>query len=113
MTAPTEPKTVSWQSEPNTRGTWGILTNCVLTLIVCVYTAVHLNVPHRDDTRRTQLLRRAKWVALGILAPELVVYNAWRQWDTATELTQEIARLRSQVGRWLLPLFSRTSAYRG
>lgn len=37
-------------------------------------------------------------MALGILAPELVVYNAWRQWDTATELTQEIRRMRSQFG---------------
>ena len=85
-------ETVAWQSEPNVRGTWSILTTCVLTLVVCVYTAVHLNVPHIHDTGRTIFNRRVKWITIGILAPELVVYNAWRQWDTAKELTQEIQK---------------------
>ena len=36
--------TVSWHSEPNVRGTFSILVSCIVTLSLCVWTALHLNI---------------------------------------------------------------------
>jgi hypothetical protein len=37
--------TITWQPGPEGRGTLSILWSCVLTMILCVWTALHLNVP--------------------------------------------------------------------
>ncbi len=36
---------VAWQPQSTFRGTWGILSACLATLLVCTWTAVHLNNP--------------------------------------------------------------------
>jgi hypothetical protein len=91
---------VSWKSEPATRGTFRLLASCLITLSLCVWTAVHLNIaieqpPHEKWSflrriRSSSAYRRTKWVLLGLLAPELVVYTAWRQWSSAREMTRKI-----------------------
>jgi hypothetical protein len=35
----------SWVSAPDYRGMSNILYSCLLTLVACIYTAIHLNVP--------------------------------------------------------------------
>lgn len=61
-----------WQSEPNTRGTWTILSSCLLTLLLCLWKAVHLNVPDVRDSTGLRFARKAGWLVLGMLAPEIV-----------------------------------------
>ena len=61
-----------WKAEPYERGTFGILSTCIITLGLCVWTAIHLNVPARNGHLR-QLLRKVGWMVLGFLAPELVI----------------------------------------
>jgi hypothetical protein len=97
----------SWQSEPPIRGTFSLLTNCLITLTLCVWTAVHLNiVAEKSPEEQSGFLqrisnsvkfRKLKWVLLGLLAPELVVYTAWRQWSSAQELTREMQRILVEV----------------
>ena len=87
----------SWRSEPNGRGTWSILSSCLITLVLCVWTAIHLNVPAQNSTRTRPALQRLKWVLMGLLAPELVVYTAWDQWISAKRLTKEMQLLRRKV----------------
>lgn len=85
-----------WVSEPsNTRGTFSILSSCILTLTLCVYTAIHLNIPSPTDSELHKSLRTMKWVFLGIFAPELVVFVAWRQYISVTALETTIKRLQS------------------
>jgi hypothetical protein len=95
------PNVVSWHSAPNERGTFSILTICVSTLALCVWTALHLNIPRRaslprSDTPRwrTKMIRvisrKGKWVLVGMLAPELLVYLAWDQWLEARFLTRKM-----------------------
>lgn len=33
-----------WVADPSGRGTWRIIYSCVFTLVLCVYTAIHLNI---------------------------------------------------------------------
>lgn len=94
---PQDQQYLSWYHEPNTRGTWTILQTCVITLTLCVYSAVHLNVPEKGITKSRRILRRVKWVAIEILAPELVVFVAWWQWNQARKLTREMVKVLAEV----------------
>jgi hypothetical protein len=80
-----------WISEPDKRGTFGILSACVATTLLCVWTALHLNVPLPSETRwywygSIRFWRKALWLLLGLLAPDLVVYTAWYQFTEARKL---------------------------
>ena len=67
---------VEWEPSPNTRGTFDILSTCVITMLLCVWTAVHLNVSPRGSVWRPRL-RKVGWLVLALLAPEMVAYTAW------------------------------------
>ena len=83
-----------WVSEPDGRGTFTILSSCVLTLSLCVYTAIHLNVRHHKQTELQSWLDTSYWVVFGILAPELVLFVAWRQYVSATSLDRLVKGLQ-------------------
>ena len=87
---------VGWQSSPTTRGTWSIIVDCLITLTLCVYTAIHPNVPSQGSTPFEFLWTRTKWVLAGIIAPEFVVYTAWRQWSSARQLNKQLNQSRKE-----------------
>ncbi|KAK4194912.1 hypothetical protein QBC40DRAFT_289887 [Triangularia verruculosa] len=92
---------VGWQSEPNGRGTFSLIFSCVVTLTLCVFSALHLNVPpeSRSNSFRLQFLDKTKWVLYGIFAPELVVATAAAQFIIAAWLKKEIdADVKSRNG---------------
>jgi hypothetical protein len=67
-----------WNPEPTTRGTFSILSSCLITMTLCIWTAVHLNLPeHGKESEKFK--RKTWWLMLGLLAPEVVVWNAWSQ----------------------------------
>lgn len=79
-----------WHPEPNFRGTFSILTSCLITMSLCIWTSLHLNVPeHRKE--HLQKYHKLGWMVLGLLAPELVLWNAWEQRKKVKELN---ARMR-------------------
>ncbi|TLD19621.1 hypothetical protein PspLS_09357 [Pyricularia sp. CBS 133598] len=81
---------VGYVSDPKGRGTPSLLVSCILTLIVCVWSALHLNVPPRTQSTSRSILLNAQWIIAGIYAPELVVFVAWRQWSSARLLQKTI-----------------------
>ena len=86
-------KTVGWVSDPNGRGTAGLVVSCVLTLGLCVWSALHLNIPPKNEPKREYWMRHTRWVLLGVIIPELVILSAWRQWASARELHFEMRRI--------------------
>jgi len=72
-----------WKPEPTERGSFRILSTCTITLALCVWTAVHLKVPHRRDYRMAQFVRKTRWVLIRLLAPEIVALTALQQLATA------------------------------
>ena len=100
---------VSWKGEPDGRGTWAILTSCTITMTLCVYTALHLNImPTNPELhgvpwskwRRIQdslAFRQFVWISLGLFAPELVVYVAWTQFSTARKLNTHVGEKLRKV----------------
>jgi hypothetical protein len=62
--------TSQWYPEPTRRGTYSLLSSCLLTLFICVWSAVHLNIPEAGS--RSQIGRKFWWMLIAMVAPELV-----------------------------------------
>ncbi|RYP13468.1 hypothetical protein DL765_006881 [Monosporascus sp. GIB2] len=80
-----------WRTEPTTRGTYGLLSSCVVTMILCVWTAVHLNLPDHDKPGvkylpKWQTLRKVWWLLLGVFTPEIISWTAFEQHREAKHL---------------------------
>ncbi|KAK5714038.1 hypothetical protein LTR15_010945 [Elasticomyces elasticus] len=87
--------TSPWEPEPTFRGTYGILSTCLLTMILCIWTAVHLNM---EDGRNAwiQTARKSGWLIIGLFAPELVAWTAFQQNKDALELTRHMEKVFEQ-----------------
>jgi hypothetical protein len=77
----------AWHAEPKVRGTFGLLSTCTLTLALCAWTALHLNV---DDGRSIWVYRRRKcyWLLIALFFPDFVAWTAYQQHKDARELTK-------------------------
>ncbi|RSL69878.1 hypothetical protein CEP53_002047 [Fusarium sp. AF-6] len=82
-----------WVDSPNIRGTLDILQSCVLTLVACIYTALHLDVPTKTKWHRI-LYSKVKWSLITLFAPEIVLYMAADQLFEAWNLRKKLRKLR-------------------
>ncbi|KAI9795443.1 MAG: hypothetical protein M1833_007042 [Piccolia ochrophora] len=65
-----------WVSEPDSRGTMSILYTCFLTIVLCTWTAVHLDIPPRRFSAPRRIWQKARWMVAAILAPEYITFYA-------------------------------------
>ncbi|RDL35312.1 uncharacterized protein BP5553_07243 [Venustampulla echinocandica] len=95
-----------WVPEPNRRGTWDLVQSCVLTLGLCIYSAFHLNVFHRECKWWIRFLVQTKWLVVALLAPEFIVFNAWAQRRQAVRIAKMLRKRSGQeeVGSWFTRL---------
>jgi hypothetical protein len=63
--------TMEWRASPLERGTFDILVTCLTTMILCVWTAIHPNIPGQGESKNV-FRRKIWWVVLGAVAPEMV-----------------------------------------
>ena len=66
-----------WHPNAVQRGTWAIYQTCIVTIILCVWTTIHLNIPRPGEKSSRQTWRKVGWSLLTIIAPEVVALNAW------------------------------------
>ncbi|KAF2832754.1 hypothetical protein CC86DRAFT_452155 [Ophiobolus disseminans] len=72
--------TATWKSSSTERGTLDLLSSCIITLVLCVYSCLHLNIPEHERTRWYHKVgKQAIWILLGIFTPEMVTYIAFEQ----------------------------------
>jgi hypothetical protein len=79
------------------RGTMDVLIVCLTTIILCVYNAIHLNIPAPREKRRTQFLRKIKWILVAILSPEVVLNAAWIQLNEARALRKVLLLIHQKA----------------
>ena len=84
---------VGWVSGPNGRGTLDIIWGSFLTIFLCTWTAICLNVPHPKDTKLQILLRKSKWMFWGIVGPEIVLSVAIGQYASARRSVDRFRKL--------------------
>ncbi|KAI9754941.1 MAG: hypothetical protein M4579_004477 [Chaenotheca gracillima] len=78
--------TTSWVSEPDTRGTAGVLYSCVFTIYLCVWSAIHPNIPSVFSFRKRKFLSLLE----ALFAPELILYLAFEQRVSAKALQKRL-----------------------
>lgn len=89
-----------WVSGPNSRGTIGIIWSSFITIFLCTWTAICLNIPHTDDTQLKILYRKAKWMFWAIVGPELVLAVAIGQFASARRSVKRFHNLG--IHNWTL-----------
>lgn len=62
-----------WVGQPQSRGTFDIILSCFLTISLCTWTSLHLNVPASNEGQWRPILRKLRWMMLTLLGPEFVV----------------------------------------
>lgn len=82
--------TVGFVKEDNQRDTISLLISYFATVGLCVYSAVHLNIPRKAAGNYRVPLRELQWCVLGLFAPELIFYTAWRQLASPRQICDEI-----------------------
>ncbi|KAJ7073039.1 hypothetical protein C8F01DRAFT_1362255 [Mycena amicta] len=83
-----------WIDGPTTRGTYELVSSCVFTLGLCVWTAIHLNIPEAGSGARHSIIkfmRKIVWLTTGLMAPEVVTFIAWNQYSSAHRLVNELS----------------------
>lgn len=78
----------------------GIILSCVITLTLCVWTAIHLNVVTRPSKSRI-LAFKSVWVILGMLAPDFVLWIAFRQYMQARHVREALTHPYSERGNFV------------
>ena len=73
-----------WTAEPNCgRGTASIIWQCVTTLVLCTYIAMHLDIPPVPLSATAAMLRKLSWAALFLVAPELMALAGYKNFQNA------------------------------
>src|SRR5260221_11445538 len=65
-----------WVGESNQRSTFAILSFCSSTMIICVWSTLHFNIPARHFTSTRRFFFELGWVLFALLAPEVLLYFA-------------------------------------
>ena len=104
-------ETVNWNPEPTTRGTFGILSTCVITLTLCVWSSVHLNLPGNNPSRYLKFWRRLGWLICSLIAPEFLIMVAWSQRRRAYDFQEKVEKaLNPRVNAKVLPSYLYSSS---
>ena len=81
-----------WTSSPNDRGTIDILTGSVLTLVLCTWSVLCLNVFPTSYSWWRRMFRKALMAGLTWLAPEFVFQLAIGQWCLARQSVRKFSK---------------------
>ncbi|KAI1177873.1 hypothetical protein F4777DRAFT_167834 [Nemania sp. FL0916] len=76
----------SWATTSNVRGTSDLLWTSVLTLSLCVYTVIHVNIPPPGEKPWRFYRRKMIFMLVAILAPDFALWTAFEQWDIVKHL---------------------------
>ena len=80
------------ETTPSTRTILNIVWSCLLTVVICAWTSVHPNVPPQHQGR--VFWRRIGVMFWTVIAPELILAWAVRQWFAAREIRDIYNRYR-------------------
>lgn len=87
--------TVGWVTDgDNKRSTISLLYSCLFTTFLCTWSAMHPSVPGEKDTLLHVFWRKCGYLILGLVAPEVVGFEAVAEWYAARMLARNV-RIKS------------------
>lgn len=75
------------------RSLWDILWSCIVTTFLCTWVSVHPNAPFMEERERAIWGRRLYLMLLSLIAPEIIVMWAFKQWRGALEIKKAVNNL--------------------
>ena len=88
--------TYGFVPSPNGRGTFDILESCVVTIILCSWSVLFLNVPDETEGYLQRFRTQAWWMLFTIFFPEMLTGIAAEQWRSASQSVEDFAKLEKQ-----------------
>jgi hypothetical protein len=87
---PTPSDRPSWVAEPTERGTWGIISLCLSTLLICIWSTLHFNVPTRRCSTTRRFFYQVAWMLFALIVPEVLLCSAIHEWLNARNLVKQV-----------------------
>ena len=81
---------------PNGRGTADILQSCLVTVLLCSWSVLFLNVPARKDGRWARVRTQGWWMLFTLFFPEMITGIAAEQWRSADQSVQDFKDIAAQ-----------------
>lgn len=88
-----------WVNEPNGRGTWTILSTCLLTIVLCCWTSICPNIPAPEDGFLIQMRDQLHLALMGVLGPEFLLMVTLGEWTSARASVK--VRDSAVLERWI------------
>ena len=78
-----------------TRSTIDLVETCIVTLVLCSWTSIHLDIPGKSDRghRLHAIWQKVQWTITGILFPEMILWMAFAEFWEARWLCFELEKL--------------------
>ena len=89
----------NWMGEPKQRGTFGIMSLCFSTLIICIWSTLHFNVPTKRYTVTRRFFIQVFWMILALLAPEVLLFLAINERITAGVLLKKVLKFHPHLAK--------------
>lgn len=83
--------THGWVNSPDGRGTIDIIWSCLVTIFLCSWSVLFLNVPRKPGQRHF-LATKLLWVAFTIFLPEVSAAFAQQQWISAYQSVSDFSQ---------------------
>ncbi|KAJ7910819.1 hypothetical protein B0H13DRAFT_2272306 [Mycena leptocephala] len=95
----------------NCRKLFDIIWGCLATIFACTWVTVHPNVPAPNQSRLALFWRRLKMMLIAVIAPEIMVGFAARQFFAARDLSKEFGFSRTHGFFFCMGGFVSSSGY--
>jgi len=94
-TTPTsKDSTHDWVDQCNDRGTLDIIQSCTITIFLCSWSVLCLNMPEETVTGSGEYLKnKLRWMLFALIFPEAIAAVGAEQWASAFQCIEDLANL--------------------
>ena len=96
MTTASSDLAVGWMPQPNGRGTIDILQSCALTIFLCAWSVLFLNLRAGRESRWDFFKNKLRWMAFVMFFPEVLTAIAAEQWRSACQSVEDFGQLQKE-----------------
>ena len=86
-------------AEPKQRGTFGITSLCFSTLIICIWSTLHFNVPAKRYTATRRFFIQVSWMFIALIAPEVLFFLAINERIMAGVLLKKVLKFHPHLAK--------------
>jgi hypothetical protein len=83
-----------WVHQCDGQGTLDIMQSCSITIFLCSWSVLCLNIPEeRESSRLGYLKNKLQWMLFALVFPEVITAIGAEQWASALQCVEDLARL--------------------